>query len=57
MISLKGLLTEGNGLISESYIDKGISLAQALIKRGFTKIQAAAIVGNISASTSPLSPR
>ena len=47
MISLKGLLTEGNGLISESYIDKGISLAQALIKRGFTKIQAAAIVGNI----------
>ena len=40
MISLKGLLTEGNGLISESYIDKGISLAQALIKLGFTKIQA-----------------
>jgi LysM repeat protein len=47
MISLKSLLTEGTGLLKDSYIDKGLSLANALIRRGFTKDQAAAIVGNI----------
>jgi LysM repeat protein len=47
MISLKSLLTEGSGLLKDSYIDKGLSLANALIRRGFTKDQAAAIVGNI----------
>jgi LysM repeat protein len=47
MISLKSLLTEGTGLLKDLYIDKGLSLANALIRRGFTKDQAAAIVGNI----------
>jgi hypothetical protein len=41
------LLTEGSGLLKDLYIDKGLSLANALMRRGFSKDQAAAIVGNI----------
>lgn len=46
MISLKTLLVEEVKLLTSTNINKGLFLAQALIKRGFSTIQAAAIVGN-----------
>ena len=51
MISLKGLLNEGEGLLKGSYIDTGLHLANLLRKRGFAKDEAAAIVGNMWAES------
>lgn len=51
MIQLKALLFEGEGVLSGDNINTGKSLAQSLINRGFTKIQAAAIVGNMWAES------
>lgn len=51
MIRLKNLLVEGEGKLTGKYIEKGKSLANALISRGFSKIDAAAIVGNMWAES------
>lgn len=51
MIRLKNLLVEGEGKITGQYIEKGKSLANSLISRGFSKIEAAAIVGNMWAES------
>jgi len=45
------LLFEGKGVLTGDKIEQGKSLAQSLINRGFTKIQAAAIVGNMWAES------
>ena len=52
MISLKRLLTEDVELLNTSNSNKGLSLANALIQRGFTKEHAAAIIGNVWAESS-----
>ena len=52
MIRLKSLLTEDVDLLTTTNISKGLSLANALIKRGFTKEQSAAIIGNVWAESS-----
>ena len=52
MIRLKSLLTEDVELLTTPNISKGLSLATALIKRGFTKEHAAAIIGNVWAESS-----
>ena len=51
MISLKHLLIEGNGPLTGGYLDKGVALSRQLIQRGFSKTQAAAIVGNMWAES------
>jgi hypothetical protein len=51
MIRLKSLLTEGEGLLTGGNIDTGVSLARSLVKRGFSKEAAAAIVGNMWAES------
>jgi len=52
MIRLKSLLNEDVELLTTPNINKGLSLANALIKRGFTKEHAAAIIGNVWAESS-----
>jgi len=51
MISLKNLLNEGNGPLTGGYLDKGVALSKQLIQRGFSKTQAAVIVGNMWAES------
>jgi LysM repeat protein len=51
MIRLKSLLNEGNGPLKGQWLDKGLSIAKQLESRGFTKEQAAAIVGNMWAES------
>ena len=51
MIRLKSLLNENVDLLTMPNINKGLSLANALIKRGFTKEHAAAIIGNVWAES------
>lgn len=51
MIRLKNLLVEGEGKLTGQYIETAKSLANALISRGFSKIDAAAIVGNMWAES------
>lgn len=51
MIRLKSLLNENVELLTTPNINKGLSLATALIKRGFTKEYAAAIIGNVWAES------
>lgn len=51
MIRMKSLIFEGEGELTGGNINTGKSLAQSLINRGFTKIQAAAIVGNMWAES------
>ena len=51
MISLKSLLTEGNGPLTGEWLTKGVSLARQLMSRGFSDIEAAAIVGNMWAES------
>jgi hypothetical protein len=51
MIRLKSLLNENVDLLTTTNINKGLSLATALIKRGFTKEHAAAIIGNVWAES------
>ncbi len=52
MIRLKSLLAEDVKMLTTPNISKGLSLANALIKRGFTKKHAAAIIGNVWAESS-----
>jgi len=51
MIRLKSLLNENVDLLTTTNINKGLSLATALIKRGFAKEHAAAIIGNVWAES------
>lgn len=51
MISLKSLLAEGNGPLTGEWLTKGVSLARQLMSRGFSDIEAAAIVGNMWAES------
>lgn len=51
MIRLKSLLLEGNGPITGTYLTTATSLAKQLISRGFSEIEAAAIVGNMWAES------
>jgi len=51
MIRLKSLLLEGNGPITGTYLTTATSLAKQLISRGFSQIEAAAIVGNMWAES------
>jgi LysM repeat protein len=51
MIRLKSLLIEGNGPITGTYLNTATNLAKQLISRGFSDIEAAAIVGNMWAES------
>jgi len=51
MISLKSLLAEGNGPLTGEWLTKGVSIARQLMARGFSNIEAAAIVGNMWAES------
>ena len=51
MIQLRSLLAEGNGPLTGEWLSKGVSLARQLMARGFTDIEAAAIVGNMWAES------
>jgi hypothetical protein len=51
MIQLRSLLAEGNGPLTGEWLTKGISLARQLMSRGFSDIEAAAIVGNMWAES------
>lgn len=51
MISLKSLLAEGNGPLTGEWLTKGVALARQLMSRGFSDIEAAAIVGNMWAES------
>ena len=53
MIKLKNILSEGNDPLAnnESYIPAGVTLANDLISAGFSKSEAAAIVGNMWAES------
>jgi LysM repeat protein len=51
MIQLRSLLAEGNGPLTGEWLTKGVSLARQLMSRGFSDIEAAAIVGNMWAES------
>lgn len=51
MIQLRSLLAEGNGPVTGEWLTKGVSIARQLMSRGFTDIEAAAIVGNMWAES------
>ena len=51
MIQLRSLLAEGNGPLTGEWLSKGVSLARQLMSRGFSDIEAAAIVGNMWAES------
>jgi LysM repeat protein len=51
MIQLRSLLAEGDGPLTGEWLTKGVSLARQLMSRGFSDIEAAAIVGNMWAES------
>ena len=51
MIQLRSLLAEGNGPLTGEWLTKGVSLARQLMFRGFSDVEAAAIVGNMWAES------